>query len=241
MKSQMLKDFETRYTGVRVKELLLIASLLDPRNKNNLMNISSADILIQKAISVVQSKSEYNNANTQAEVIHCTEDQQYEPLSNFNEVSGLTEASTSSSTESTPILTSTDLMISLFDDPVPDTYSVNPSHDVLEEEISYEVKHYLKYKIDGVKNKSFDILKWWKDNNDMFPNLSILAKQYLCIPASSTSSERCFSIANNIVTKSRNRLLPENVEMLTFLKNNFEYIPLDTHVKDIDNKCVLNV
>ena len=59
----------------------------------------------------------------------------------------------------------------------------------------------------------------------MFPNLSMLAKHYLCIPASSTSSERSFLIANNIVTKRRNRLLPENVEMLTFLKNNFKYIP----------------
>ena len=59
----------------------------------------------------------------------------------------------------------------------------------------------------------------------MFPNLSMLAKYYLCIPASSTSSERSFSIANNIVTKSRNKSSSENVEMITFLKNNFEYIP----------------
>ena len=70
----------------------------------------------------------------------------------------------------------------------------------------------------------------------MFPNLSIMVKQYLCVPASSTSSERSFSIAGNIVTERRNRLLPENVEMLTFLKINFEYIPLVTEVKDIDEE-----
>ena len=63
-----------------------------------------------------------------------------------------------------------------------------------------------------------------------------MVKQYLCVPASSTSSERSFSIAGNIVTERRNRLLPENVEMLTFLKINFEYIPLVTQVKDIDEE-----
>ena len=99
--------------------------------------------------------------------------------------------------------------------------------NVLEQDIEYEVRAYFKYKVkDEVKDdEKFDILKWWKDHNDMFPNLSMLAKYYLCIPASSTSSERSFLIANNIVTKRRNRLLPENVEMLTFLKNNFEFIP----------------
>ena len=59
--------------------------------------------------------------------------------------------------------------------------------------------------------------------------------QYLCIPASSTSSERAFSVANNIVTKRRNRLLPENVQMLTFLKNNFEYVPVPRNTKGSSN------
>ena len=229
MKSKMLKDLETRYTDDRVKEILIIGAILDPRNKNYLMTSTNKDILIKKAIHVIKSKNANDNVNIQAEVINCTEGQQYELLSRFNDISGLTEASTSSTTST---LTSTDLMVSLYED----TGSVNLTQESLEEEIEYEVKAYFKYKFNGTKDKLFNVLKWWKDNHDMFPNLSILVKQYLCVPATSTSSERCFSIANNIVTKSRNRLLPENVEMLTFLQNNFKYIPHETTVKDIDNE-----
>ncbi|CAL4122636.1 unnamed protein product [Meganyctiphanes norvegica] len=222
MKSKMLKDLETRYTDARIKEMLIIGAILDPRNKNYFMTSTNKNILIKKAIHVIQSKNANDNVNTQAEVIHCAEGQQYELLSRFSDLSGLPEPSTSSTTST---LTSTDLMVSLFEDPD----SVNPSRESLEEEIEYEVKAYLKYKVNGVKDKLFNVLKWWKDNSVMFPNLSILVKQYLCVPATSTSSERCF-------TKSRNRLLPENVEMLTFLQNNFKYIPPETTVKDIDNE-----
>ena len=235
MKSQMLTNFKTRYTDARVKEMLIIASILDPRKKNHQMTYSNTDLLVKKTISVVESKADHTNDNTQEpEVIHCTEGQQYELLSKFNKVSGLSEATTSSTACSTSIKTSTDLMLSLMDDPVDND---NPYEEgTLKEDIEYEVKVYNKFKVNGVKDKSFDILKWWKDNSTMFPNLSIMVKQYLCVPASSTSSERSFSIAGNIVTERRNRLLPENVEMLTFLKINFEYIPLVTEVKDIDEE-----
>ena len=35
MKSQMLANFKTRYTDPRVKEMLIIASILDPRKKKS--------------------------------------------------------------------------------------------------------------------------------------------------------------------------------------------------------------
>ena len=136
-------------------------------------------------------------------------------MSNFNKASTLT-------TQGELIKTSSDLIDSLYDD----KDIINPSEGqaCLEQEIEYEVKTYMKCKVND--NHEKNILKWWKENSDHFPNLYTVVKQYLCIPASSTSSERAFSIANNIVTKRRNRLLPENVEMLTFLKNNFEYVPV---------------
>jgi hypothetical protein len=65
-----------------------------------------------------------------------------------------------------------------------------------------------------------DPLCWWKRNEDRFSTLSKVAKQLLCIPASSVPSERVFSTAGNIVTKKRASLTPSNVDMLIFLNKN---------------------
>lgn len=65
-----------------------------------------------------------------------------------------------------------------------------------------------------------DPLKWWQTHQEMFPNLSILAKKYLSVNASSVNSERLFSIAGHIVTKRRSSLKPETVNKMTFLTCN---------------------
>ncbi|XP_055836664.1 E3 SUMO-protein ligase ZBED1-like [Episyrphus balteatus] len=63
-------------------------------------------------------------------------------------------------------------------------------------------------------------LMWWKNNETKYPSLALLAKKILCIPATSVSSERCFSAAGNVVSSKRASLLPENVSLLTFLMRN---------------------
>lgn len=52
-------------------------------------------------------------------------------------------------------------------------------------------------------------VKWWKENEVRFPILAMLAKSYLSVPATSTPSERLFSVAGNIVTKKRASLTSE--------------------------------
>ena len=73
------------------------------------------------------------------------------------------------------------------------------------------------------KSEPVGPLGWWKTNSDRYPKLALAAKYCLCIPATSTPSERIFSTAGYIVNKNRSCLLPENVDKLVFLAQNLKY------------------
>lgn len=74
------------------------------------------------------------------------------------------------------------------------------------------------------KNVDTDILNFWKSQSEKFPLLSRLARQTLCIPASSASSERVFSVAGRIIEERRSRLKGETVDSLIFLHDFFKNI-----------------
>lgn len=65
-----------------------------------------------------------------------------------------------------------------------------------------------------------DPLVWWRQHEVNFPSVAKLAKKYLCIPATSSPSERVFSASGNIVTCKRTCLKPERVDQLVFLSFN---------------------
>ncbi|KAM9456199.1 E3 SUMO-protein ligase ZBED1 [Clarias gariepinus] len=67
---------------------------------------------------------------------------------------------------------------------------------------------------------SCDPLVWWHDNQRRYPLMAKLAQKYMCICATSTSSERMFSTAGNIATPERSCLKPHKVNMLVFLARN---------------------
>uniref|UniRef100_A0A9J8CLF4 BED-type domain-containing protein n=1 Tax=Cyprinus carpio carpio TaxID=630221 RepID=A0A9J8CLF4_CYPCA len=63
-------------------------------------------------------------------------------------------------------------------------------------------------------------LEWWKRNEVHFPLVAKLARKYLCIPATSSPSERAFSASGNIVSCQRSALKPARVDQLVFLALN---------------------
>lgn len=77
-----------------------------------------------------------------------------------------------------------------------------------------------KYKAETKLDFEGEALLWWKLNCSKYSILSQLARKYLCICATSASSERVFSTAGNVLTPLRAHLTPDKVEMLTFLSKN---------------------
>src|SRR3989338_5138653 len=65
-----------------------------------------------------------------------------------------------------------------------------------------------------------DPLHFWAGNFFKYPRIAQEAKALLCYPASSLACERLFSIAGKVVTKERNRLSPERINVMTRSKHN---------------------
>ena len=65
-----------------------------------------------------------------------------------------------------------------------------------------------------------DPLQWWKLNEVQFPHLKILAQKYLCIPATSSSSDRLFSKQGDLVEMKRDLIKPNQLHTILFLNKN---------------------
>lgn len=105
------------------------------------------------------------------------------------------------------------LMAELFGNLFPmEQASSKPLSQVVDEEL----QHYRAVQSLSVETNP---LVWCKDNQNQFPHLAKLTKQYLGIPATSVPSERVFSTTGDIVTAQRASLSPDNVDMMVFPKN----------------------
>lgn len=93
------------------------------------------------------------------------------------------------------------------------------SIDDVEEAVPTELERYLSKPVSSV-NTPFDLESWWWQHRNEYPNLFNMYVRLSCIPATSASSERDFSIAGCIVTDRRSRILPENVNDLIVARNN---------------------
>ncbi|XP_070404795.1 E3 SUMO-protein ligase ZBED1 isoform X1 [Nothobranchius furzeri] len=87
----------------------------------------------------------------------------------------------------------------------------------LDQAIACELQGYLQA---GTLDTEEDPLGWWKPSQNLFPRLSILAKKYLCIPATRASSERVFSTGGHVVNCLCASLKPDHVNRLVLLAKN---------------------
>ena len=80
-------------------------------------------------------------------------------------------------------------------------------------------------------------LHWWSVRRHLYPNVSKLARKYLCVVATSVPSEQLFSKAGNVVFVKCAALLPENVEKLIFLHDNLPPVSLAYRCCVQDEAC----
>ncbi|XP_066163781.1 zinc finger BED domain-containing protein RICESLEEPER 2-like [Oryza sativa Japonica Group] len=74
-----------------------------------------------------------------------------------------------------------------------------------------EMLLYLDERNEDLANKAFDLLVWWKLNAHRYPVVSMMAKNFLTIPASSVSSESTFSAGGRVLSDYRSSLRPTMV------------------------------
>ena len=89
------------------------------------------------------------------------------------------------------------------------------------EKIKTEIR---QYTLEPRSNMEQDPGSFWRDKRKFYPILSVLAKKFLSHLPTSAYSERAFSLSEEVISKKRNRLLPENAEILVFLNKNQKYI-----------------
>ena len=70
-------------------------------------------------------------------------------------------------------------------------------------------------------------LDWWMKNDKKYPKVARLARKFLCVPASSTPSERAFSKSGQVADQRRSSLTPDNVNMFVVLNKNWRW--METH------------
>lgn len=84
---------------------------------------------------------------------------------------------------------------------------------------SKEPKEFQKYLNFPLSAPKVDVLQYWQSQKEDFPNLSVMARDYLPVQSSSVAVERDFSMGVHLVTPTRCCLAPETVRACMCLKS----------------------
>jgi len=103
------------------------------------------------------------------------------------------------------------------------------TRDQIEDQLRIELRSYrqephLNMYADETRQAYNNPLEWWKTKQALYPNVALLAKRLLCIPATSAPAERLFSHAGLVLSKLRASLNPDNAQNLILLHDNWKLV-----------------
>ncbi|KZV42624.1 hypothetical protein F511_32887, partial [Dorcoceras hygrometricum] len=81
---------------------------------------------------------------------------------------------------------------------------------------------------------TFDILRWWAQKKQVYPILSLMAKEILACPVSTVAVEQAFSMGGNTLDERRSTIRPENLEA-QYLLNDWSRAASRTQDQDETN------
>jgi len=93
--------------------------------------------------------------------------------------------------------------------------SSGPGTSGVASDLTTQIDRYLLATSDSDDDE--DVLLYWKAKEHLYPQLAVLARKYLAVPATSCASGRLFSAAGLIVSYLRSSLLPDTASCLIFL------------------------
>ncbi|KAK6196376.1 hypothetical protein SNE40_001613 [Patella caerulea] len=216
------QDLQNRYTNVM--DVFNRASALDPRFKS-LPFLTEGER--HKVFYDLTVEVEHNNTDLQSTLASPMDPAISDDTSNANTSTATDPNQISSNSSSDDSFESprkvckidpTCALSQLFGHKFVNSETSNKKTKSLLERATDEVANYKK---EPSLSLNSNPLNWWKEHSTLFPLLSNLANQYLCIPASSVPSERVFSTAGDIITAKRSCLKPKHVDELIFLKKNY--------------------
>ena len=104
--------------------------------------------------------------------------------------------------------------------PVTDSISVDAQFELARAKLKVSLVQELKaYLLE--ENCKGNPLEWWRQNCFRFPNIARVARKWLAVTATSTPSERVFSICGHVDSCKRSQMLGESIEAQVFVHNNY--------------------
>lgn len=195
LKTTVMAYLDEKYADQTTDDLLDVATLVDPRFKSQYIKPEKVEAIKMRAVSEM------------------LEGDQGPSTSQASEAAGAEGGAEAAALPAQKKLRKS--LGSFFKKPCPGVSTELTGMQAMEKELE-------NYLLAPDADSEAEPLEWWKMHERNFPRVSQLAKRYLCIPATSSPSERVFSTGGNIVTCNRAALKPETVDRLVFLARNLE-------------------